>query len=103
MEVVVCALDMALVEANSGCVRVQPDVFLVGAYEDSQGCGAAVLADLLELLQQHARPCRVRLFCCGALNTSSDGSPQAQGVSYHTATGACHCPPPDSPPGVQHM
>lgn len=74
----------------------------MGAYEGGSGCGE-VLPGLLQQLQRHAIHCRVRLFCCGALNTSADGQPLAQGLSYHTGVCTCHCPPPGSPPGTSSL
>eukprot|EP00892_Ulva_mutabilis_P003346 jgi/Ulvmu1/1383/UM011_0111.1 len=74
-----------------------PDVLLVGAYDDGGGCGARVLSGVLCHLEQLPLCCRIRLFCCGKLNTSGHGQPLAQGLCYHSQSRASHCPPPDTP------
>ena len=74
-------------------------MLLVGAYDSTEG-GADVLAALLCHLHHLPVCCYMRLFCCGRLNTSSQGQPLAQGLCYDVKTKLSHCRPSDDTAGA---
>lgn len=59
-----------------------------------------MLAALLCHLHHLPVCCYMRLFCCGRLNTSSQGQPLAQGLCYDVKTKLSHCRPSDDTAGA---
>lgn len=58
-----------------------PSLYLVGAFQDAGGTGAAALDAALQVFQRAAAPVHLRLFCAGALNTGTNGAPLCQSVA----------------------
>jgi hypothetical protein len=78
-----------------------PQLYLVGAFDDRRGMGAALLEDLLMCLHQELPvPIAVRLCCCGALNTTSRRLPVVQGLAFCSSSRTLFCPLDNMFPGV---
>jgi Protein N-terminal asparagine amidohydrolase len=72
--------------------RLQAECFVAGCYKDDKGVGAHVLEQLLHTLHTRMeQPVKLRLLCCGEVNTSDSGQPRATGICYSVATGQISC------------
>jgi hypothetical protein len=80
----------------------QPQLFLVGGYQDDKGLGPRLALHCLHLLHQGcAAAVTLRLAVLGAANTRPDGAPFATSLVFDTSTQSLSCGlPPDRGPAV---
>ena len=91
------SIDRHVCDDLRGCFSQlrNPNVFLVGAYTDSNGTGRQLLGELAGFLHDGvALEIHLQLFCCGALNTDAQNQPIAQGLAYCTSTCTPYVPSP---------
>lgn len=60
---------------------VEPELYMVGGFLESSGCGTCTANTLLSTLEETELPVQICLACIGALNTTATGRPRCCSLS----------------------